>query len=329
MKKLQGFERLRQLSWGFQPAKALLTAVELDLFDHLERPRTAAEVARLAKVNERAAGILLDALSALGLTRKEDGRYRNGADVSAYLVSTKPGYRGAIFKHIAHCWDGWTHLTGTVKSGHPPKAGPDRTPEEQRNFILGMHAIARDLAPRIAAMLPLPEEGRLIDIGGGPATYCLAFCRARPKLSCTLFDRPETVRIARQVVKAEGQDVAGRVRLRGGDFTTDGLGEGEFNFAWLSQILHAYPEKECAALIRKAHAALKEGGVLAVHEFALNDTKTAPVGAALFGVHMLAVTAGGRAYSRDEIAAWMRQAGFRRLKTRRASPASSLVIGWK
>jgi hypothetical protein len=66
-----------------------------------------------------------------------------------------------------------------------------------------------------------------------------------------------------------------------------------------------------------------------VHEFATNDAKTAPLPAALFSVHMLAMTAGGRAYSRGEIAAWMRQAGFKRIKTRRASPASSLIIGWK
>lgn len=325
-----GFEKLFQMSWAFQPARVLHAACELDLFDHLEQPRGAKDVARLAKANERAVGILLDALAALGLICKEGGaRYRNGPDVSAHLVSTKPDYRGAIFKHIANTWEGWTELTRTVKSGRTAASGGSRPPGEQRSFILGMHAIARDLAPKIAAVLPLPGNGRLLDIGGGPATYCLAFCRARPRILCTLFDRPETLKIAREVIKNEGAEVAGRIKLRAGDFTTDDLGEDKFGFVWLSQVLHAYAEAECAALIRKTHAALKPGGVCAVHEFATNDAKTAPLPAALFSVHMLAVTAGGRAYSRGEIAAWMRQAGFKRIKTRRASPASSLIMGWK
>ncbi|MFH0809273.1 MAG: hypothetical protein V2A77_02195 [Pseudomonadota bacterium] len=36
-------------------------------------------------------------------------------------------------------------------------------------------------------------------------------------------------------------------------------------------------------------------------EFALNQAKTAPPRAAMFSVHMLAVTEQGRAYSRQEI----------------------------
>jgi hypothetical protein len=47
-----------------------------------------------------------------------------------------------------------------------------------------------------------------------------------------------------------------------------------------------------------------------VHEFLLDEDKTAPMTAALFAVHMLVMTEGGRAYSRSEIAGWIDRAGF-------------------
>jgi hypothetical protein len=324
----KGLQKLTEISRAFRPAKMLLTACELDLFDRLETPSTAAEVARAAKANERAVGILLDGLAALGLVRKQGGAYRNGQEVSKWLVSGKPDYRGAIFKHMANCWHGWTGLTETIKTGRSGDDERDWHKGERRDFILGMHAIARDLAPRLAGLLPLPEQGRAIDIGGGPGTYDMAFCRRRPGLTSTLFDLPETIKIARGVIKAEGQDVASRIKLKAGDFTTDELGSG-FDFAWISQILHAYSEADCAALIGKAYGALAPGGVAAVHEFALNESKTAPVDAALFSVHMLAVTPGGRAYSRGEITGWMREAGFKRVKAMGATPASIIIMGYK
>ncbi len=321
-----GFERLNDIARAYQPARMLLTAGELGLFDHLEESASAAAVARALKANERALTILLDGLSALKLIHKEGGLYRNGQDVSAYLVSNKPDYRGAIFRHQAQCWHGWSELTETVKSGHGPAQERRGRHRDQRAFILGMQAVARDLAPRLAARLPLPESGRLLDVGGGPGTYCMAFCRQRPALSCTLFDLPETLKIAREVLAAEGAEVASRIRLKAGDFTTDELGSGQYEFVWLSQVLHAYPEQACAALIGKAAAALRPGGVAAVHEFALSPDRTRPQRAALFSVHMLAVTAGGRAYSRGEIAGWLRQAGLAGVRSFKASPASTVIL---
>jgi len=324
----KSLEKLEELSRCFQQSRILLTAVELGLFDHLEQPLASAELAARVGVGERALGILLDALAALKLIAKDSGRYRNGEAVSKWLVSGKPDWRGAIFRHTANYWAGWNQLTRTIRGGHEAIDEHQREGEEQRAFILGMHAIARDLAPRLAAMLPLPESGEALDIGGGPGTYAMAFCRARPKLRVTIFDRPSTEPIARDVISREGAEVAQRIGFRGGDFTADPLGSG-YQFAWMSQVLHAYSEEECAALIAKAAAALSSGGTLAVHEFALGRDKTSPLRAALFSVHMLLMTPGGRAYGREEIGGWLRQAGLRRVSERRASGSTSLILGSK
>ncbi len=65
------FQELMNVVRGFRPAKILMVATDLEMFNHLEEPRTAAEIAGLVQANPRAVGILLDALAALGLITKD------------------------------------------------------------------------------------------------------------------------------------------------------------------------------------------------------------------------------------------------------------------
>jgi ubiquinone/menaquinone biosynthesis C-methylase UbiE len=323
------FQGLMEIASSFRQAQMLLTAVGLKLFDHMEKPASAGDVAKAAGTEPRATEILLNGLVSLGLIKKKGGLFSNGEAVSATLVHRKAGYRGAIFMHTANYWAGWSALPDIVRKGHPEESRQSRDPDEHRSFILGMHAIARDIAPRVAQLLPLPENGKAVDIGGGPGTYCMAFAQARPGLHCTLFDLPETIPVARENIAAAGREIVRRIGFREGDFLTGPVGDKEFDFAWLSQILHAYSEEECGVIASRAFEALKPGGAVAIHEFALNDAKTAPQAAAIFSVHMLAMTGGGRAYSKKELAGFLAGAGFKSVQVKRASPRTSLVIGRK
>ena len=225
-------------------------------------------------------------------------------------------YRGAIVKHIEHTWDrGWNDLKETVLAGHPPEVEsekwvdgrPERDEDSVRAFIWGMHAIARDLAPTVAAKLDLKDVRRLLDLGGGPATYAITFAQANPGLKATVFDLPMPIEIARENIAKNG--LTGRVDTLAGNFLKDEIGTG-YDFIWISQILHSHDEEQSRFIIAKAVAALAPGGTLAIQDFYLNPDGASPTGAAMFGVHMLAVTPHGRAYTHAEVAAWMQAAGL-------------------
>ena len=94
-----------------------------------------------------------------------------------------------------------------------------------------------------------------------------------------------------------------------GNFLQDDIGTG-YDFIWVSQILHSHDEGQCKLIIGKAVAALAPGGTLAIQDFYLNADGASPTGAAMFGVHMLAVTPHGRAYTHTEVAEWMQAAGL-------------------
>lgn len=311
-----GFGQIMSMVRGFQVAKMLMVAVDLGVFDFLAAPKSAVQTAAWLKADPRATGIFLHGLVGLELLDKDGDNFNNSQLAARYLVRGSENYRGAIVKHIEHTWDrGWNDLKETVLAGRPPAvetekwvdARPEQDEAAVKAFIWGMHAIARDLAPTVAARLDLTGVRRLLDLGGGPATYAITFAQTHPELRATVFDLPMPIEIARENIANHG--LTGRVDTLAGNFLKDDIGTG-YDFIWISHILHSHDEEQSRFIIAKAVAAINPGGTLAIQDFYLNPDGASPTGAAMFGVHMLAVTPRGRAYTHTEVAEWMQAAGL-------------------
>jgi ribosomal protein L11 methylase PrmA len=330
-----GFDQIMSMARGFQASKMLMVAVDLGLFDFLEEPKSAVEIAARLQADNRATGIFLNGLAALGLLVKGVDYFKNSELASRYLVQGGENYRGAIIKHMEHTWGrGWDDLKETVLVGHPPEvdpekwvdARPQRDETEVRAFIWGMHAIARDLAPKVATKLDLKTARHLLDLGGGPATYAITFAQANPGLTATVFDLPMPLEIAKENITKNG--LTDRVQTMAGNFLEDDIGTG-YDFIWVSQILHSHNERQCKLIIAKAVGALITGGRLAIQDFYLNPDGASPTGAAMFGVHMLAVTPRGRAYTQGEVAEWMQEAGLTKPEFMQSGMDASILIAQK
>ncbi|MBW1953270.1 MAG: methyltransferase [Deltaproteobacteria bacterium] len=296
--RCRGFEELMRLARGFQASKIFMVACDLEVFSHLSFPAVVQDLAERLKVNARALEMVLNALTGLGILVKEGEAFRNGELAERYLVAGHENYRGAIFKHLHHTWEGWSDLGPVVVTGSPRDIDPARwvevhdeaREEEIDDFIWGMEAVARDQVPAALAQLDLSQVANLLDLGGGPGTYAIAFVQRYPQLRATVFDLPRPITIAQENIRRHGVDE--RIQTRAGNFLKDDIGQG-YDFIWMANILHSHSEAQCQFLIGKAAKALMPGGQLAVVDFFLNDDGYSPLSAALFGVHMLAVTASG------------------------------------
>lgn len=294
------------LSWlkkvsAFGPSRIILTANNFRIFDHLEKKRlTAAALARIIKTNARATELLLNSLAAIGLLAKKGESFINTPVSSRYLVSGKPDYQGDILRHYNNLWESWSGLDSVVKSGKP-----NRRARDFQSFILGMHNIALQKVGQVLPALNLKGIKTLLDLGGGPGTYSMEF--ARKNISVTLFDFPETVRIARRLISGAG--LRKMIRLHAGDFTKDEMGSG-YDMVFISQILHAYSVEECIAMLKKAHASLNPGGQVVVQEFYIDETRANPLQGAIFAINMLVNTPAGRTYTPKEMGSWLKKAGF-------------------
>jgi len=297
-------DSLLTLGRGFQESRVLLTGAELDLFTLLARETLdAPEVARRLGADLRALTVLLDALAAMEVLEKKEGRYRTAPE-AACLSAEAPDSIHPMLLHAAALWARWTTLTNRV-GGTPLH---ERAPEESlRAFIGAMHVVGAPQAARLVAAAAVAGARRLLDVGGGPGTYTMAFLAAEPAMTATLFDLPPVVEIARERLDRAG--LLARVTLVPGDFTRDELPSGH-DLAWLSAIIHQNSPAENDTLYSRIFRALVPGGRLILRDHVMDDGRTHPRAGALFAVNMLVGTVGGGTYTFEEIRDGLSRAGF-------------------
>lgn|SRR5208283_2952236 len=300
---------LMKLWGGFRAARVLLTANNFGIFEHLESSKTVKEIAKILNTDIRATELLLDALTGLGLVKKSAGllkrtisKYKNTALSKHLLVKGQPYYQGDILRHAATLWDNWSGLDDAVKTGKPQHRSHDHDA-----FIRGMHNVASLKAEDVIKAINVKGVKKALDLGGGPGTYAMAM--AKKGIAVTLFDSPETIAIAKNSIGKSGKEL----HFIGGDFLSDELGQG-YDLVLISQILHAYSERENIHLLEKSKEALQAGGRIIIQEFFIDRTRTSPSQGTLFSINMLVNTDGGRCYSPSEISQWLSRTGFCTIK---------------
>lgn len=304
---------LLQLSGGYWSACALHAGVKLDVFTPLaDRPLTARELAGILKTDVRGLTMLLNALAALSLLEKQGAAYVTTTFAAEFLSRTAPEYLGHIILHHHHLMAGWAELDEAVRSGGAIRQRVSHGGEEAReSFLMGMFNLAMQIAPRIVAGIDLAGRKRLLDLGGGPGTYAVHFCRRNPGLTAVVYDLPTTRCFAEQTIARFG--LSDRIVFEEGDFLADDI-RGRFDVAWLSHILHGESPQGCAVILEKAVAGLEPGGLILVQEFILDDTLDGPLFPALFSLNMLLATPSGQAYSQGELTAMLTAAGVEELQ---------------
>ena len=325
----QGIDKLTRISRGFQGAVVLSTAAELELFTLLDKKAlTPSEVAGSLGLDLRAASILLHALAGLELLEKKEGRFGNSPLAAELLVRGKPHYQGDIIRHSGHLIDRWMRLPEVLKNGRPPEQPSlAANPQTMRDFILGMHNIALLSAEKVAAALDLGCSRHLLDLGGGPGTYAITFCRLHPQLSAAVFDLPQVIEgITAGQVAAAG--LQGRISLLKGDYLKDDIGSG-YDLVLISNIIHSLGERGNRTLIGKAFRALIPGGRIVVKDFLLDENRVTPPFASMFAVNMLTGTAEGGCYTYEEVRGYLRDAGFECEESLDLSPQDRIVMGVK
>jgi hypothetical protein len=304
---------LLEVSGYFWRTCALHAGVKLDLFTAIAKtPMSAEEAAGAVKGSRDGVERLLNALTAMGLTVKKDGRFVCLPSVQRLLAKDSPNYIGHIILHHHHLMESWARLDQSVLSGRGNRDRSSFSREEWReSFLMGMFNLAMAIAPRMADAIDLASRRRLLDLGGGPGTYAIHFCLKNPALSAVVLDLPTTRPFAEKTIARFQLD--SRIGFCPGDYHSEDI-RGRYDVAWLSHILHAEGPQACREIIRKTVSVLEPGGMIVIHEFILNDTLDGPLFPALFSLNMLLGTESGRAYSEAELSGMLAAAGVRDIR---------------
>ena len=319
-------DKILEMSGGFMAACVLGAAAELDLFTLLgEQPMSAEQVAKRLEADLRATGMLLDAVAALDLLEKGNGRYSVPAEVRPLLTEGDPQTTLPMIRHRMNIHRHWAQLAWVTKTGTPPsrKASIRGAEADRAAFVAAMHTVSGPIADELVARLGPLKFKHLLDVGGASGTWTKALLRAVAGATATLFDLPDAIEQARQ--RLAGTEFAGRVDLVAGDFYVDDLPHGA-DFAWVSAIAHQHSRQKNRELFAKVHAALAPGGQIAVRDVVMEPCRTRPVAGALFAINMLVNTDSGGTFTFDEFAEDLQSAGFAGAELRIKSDAMSSVV---
>ena len=321
-------EDILKVASGFHSARVILTAHELGVFGALDvKPLESAGVAAALGADPRATDRLLNALCALGLVEKRDGLFSNSETASRHLVPGKPGFLSGL-SHTAQLWESWSTLTEAVKRGAcvPRPHVNDRGDNWLSSFIAAMHWRARQHAKVLAPLVPVPENGRVLDVGGGSGAYAAEFARRGKNVTAVVFDLPNVLSLTRGYLEKEG--AADRVSTHAGDYLKDPFPTG-FHAVLLSAIIHSNSPAENRLIFAKCAASLVSGGLLAVQDFIMAPSRTAPVFGTFFALNMLVGTEAGDTYTEAEVAEWMGEAGLEAQPLTDTGVGTGLITGVK
>jgi SAM-dependent methyltransferase len=312
--RITTFEEFRDAVSAYRLPRVLLAALELDLFTAVgERSWTVDDLSTELKVSERGLSILCRNLAAAGLLKKKGPLYTNRGLSATALNRNHRAYRGGYLGLMQTHWHDWVRLVESVRSGLPIDHDIPDTPDYRRQFTWAMHHRTLEIAPAIAAQVRLGQARTLLDLGGGPGTYAMAFLAQNPRLRATVCDREAALSVAKEIA---GTHRAGRrLSYLALDFSKDPIA-GTYDVIWYSNVLHIYSPEDNQAIFRRARAALAPGGRFIIQDAFLHDREGVhPTEASLFAVSMLLFTTGGNTYSASETAKWLKEAGFVGVRT--------------
>jgi acetylserotonin O-methyltransferase len=303
---------------AFRRSKTMFTAVSLGVFDALEGgPKSLAALAGELHANTDGLERLLDACVGLQLLNRHERGYANTLAAAAYLCKSSPlrltGYIGYSDKVM---WKLWANLEDAVREGtHRWKQTFDldgpifshffRSEEQTREFLMGMHGYGLISSPHVVAAFDLSRFRGMVDLGGATGHLVIAACQRYPNLRGIVFDLPEAVGLAKEIVGAT--EVANRITITAGDFFTDTLPEGDL-FS-LGRILHDWSEAKILKLLARIYERLPKGGALLIAEKLLTEDKNGPRWAQMQSLNMLTCTE-GKERTLSEYEALLKRAGF-------------------
>ena len=332
---------IMQVGMGFWASKTVLSAVELELFTHLnDESLTGEELGERLDLHPRATADFLDTLVALRFLDREgdgsDGRYRNTAETATFLNKQRPTYVGGLLEMAnARLYRFWGDLTEALRTSEPQNeikhtgnsmfAELYSDPARLEQFMAAMQGASLGNFHALAETFDFSKYATVCDVGGATGQLCAILATRHPHLHCTSYDLPAVAPIAEKSIAAQG--LSERVGVASGDFFADPLPRADV--ITMSLILHDWNLDRKMQLIRSAYEALPEGGALVAIEFLIDDARRENAFGLMMSLNMLIEFGDAFDFTGSDFAGWCREAGFREIEIRPLAGPASAAIAYK
>jgi len=280
----QDFGEVFNLIGGYRISQAIYVVAELGIPDLLAAgPRRCDELARQTNTHAPTLFRILRFLAGAGLFNelghKEFELTRLGSTLRTDLPgSFHPAVRFLLSKFE---WTPWGRLIHSVRTGatafhHVHGMGPfeylRKDPQASAVFNSAMTSLSARSGAGIAERYDFSLLRKVVDVGGGHGFLLATILTANPTMRGVLFDLPDVVAGAGQVL--ENHAVRDRCEVVGGSFF-EALPKGGDAYI-LRQIIHDWDDERALAILRNCRAAMtRTGKVLVVERQIVPDHREA------------------------------------------------------
>lgn len=275
--------------------------------------RTAEQVASETGTHAPTIARILRALASRGVFEPCDGGRHRLTDAGRLLLPDAPGGVAglAAFKSFElHAWAAAEHTLYTGEAAFPAYFGQDMFSWLGANPELGARfddSMRRRTTALLEPALPLydwPEQGTIVDVGGGNGLLIERVLMAHRGLLGVVFDQPAVVAGAVRWIRAAG--LSDRVEVVGGDFFEEVPAGGDIYI--LASILHDWDDDDAVRILRGCRRAMPDGARLLLFEAVILPGAEPDFGK-LLDLHML-VLFGARERTAEQWEALLADGGF-------------------
>ena len=311
---VQTAEDISRVGFAFMASKALFAALHLGVFDALaDGPRRPGDLAAGGAAVDRMT-TLLTALVAAGLVETDGERFTNAPATQEFMVRGAPGFFGDYLRLQIdrQMYPMLTALEPVMRSGRPPAdkasyAAWMDDPHEARLFSESQHAGSVGPGRQLAKRLTLAPGDSVLDVGGGTGAFAAQIARRHPGVRVTVMDFAHVIAVGRELAARDGG--AEGVAFVAGDALTTPF-PGDHAAVVMSYLWSGVGAPHIPNLLAKAKDALRPGGVVAVHDFMVDDDRRGPPLAALWALQHMVFTPEGRALTPGFATDVLTAAGF-------------------
>ncbi len=325
------FQYLEDLATAYWYSEVLFAALELRLFEIIERAGSSLEdLAKAAGCAEPELSRLLRVLERLDLVGRVDGAWFNNQLARRFLLPEGERYLGDFLIYRRFMRGGWRGLSKKVFLGQvediPPPSPEDEYQRRTLRYTQALDALAREKAREIVEIMAGETwEPPILDIGGGAGALAKAFLETAPTGDAYLLDLSEVIQAARDLYPQPGYWE--RLQTIEGDFRDITLtGDRRYGLIIMSNFLHAYSGPEARALLQKAVSLLREDGVLLIHDYFAERRGASPHKGPLYDLNMMLNTYNGECHEAGQVSGWLREIGMERVRVRDLATDSSVIV---
>jgi hypothetical protein len=184
-----------------------------------------------------------------------------------------------------------------------------QNPEPAKVFDDAMTSFSTAIANAVAAVYDFSEARTIADIAGGHGALLSTILNANPNARGILFDQPQVIAGADEVLKANG--TADRVETVSGDFFSAIPVEADIYL--MKFIIHDWNDAQSLTILENLAASAKPGAKVLLVESVVEEDDAVPSMSKVMDLNMLAMT-GGKERTATEYAALFEKTGFKLMR---------------